>query len=278
MDIALEFCDHHVFTPYLYPASWPEDNVWRQLLSLNLIVDGGGAIMYLMTASLSYLFLYDKELLKHPQILENQVRKEITYTFSSIPLMGLLTAVLFLLEVRGHSKLYDSVTEANHGWLSIIITCVLFLFFTDFIIYWLHRWLHSRMAYKTLHKPHHQWIVPTPFASHAFHPIDGFLQSTPYHIFVFMFPMHKLAYMAMYIGVNIWTVSIHDGNYKVPGFLKSIVNGAAHHMDHHVYYNYNYGQYLTLWDRIGGSFRNPSSFEGKGPADVVKAREAKKLL
>jgi len=25
-----------------------------------------------------------------------------------------------------------------------------------------------------------------------------------------------------------------------------------------------------LWDRIGGSFKNPSSFEGKGPLSYVK--------
>lgn len=35
-------------------------------------------------------------------------------------------------------------------------------------------------------------------------------------------------------------------------------------------FDYNYGQYFTLWDRIGGSFRNPSSFEGTGPLNYVK--------
>lgn len=37
-----------------------------------------------------------------------------------------------------------------------------------------------------------------------------------------------------------------------------LINGAANHTVHHVYFNYNYGQYFTLWDRIGGSFRQPS--------------------
>ena len=37
-----------------------------------------------------------------------------------------------------------------------------------------------------------QWLVPTPFASHAFHWLDGFAQSSPYHIFVFLFPLHKV--------------------------------------------------------------------------------------
>jgi hypothetical protein len=32
-----------------------------------------------------------------------------------------------------------------------------------------------------------------------------------------------------------------------------IVNGAACHTMHHLYFNYNYGQFTTLWDRLGGS-------------------------
>jgi len=27
---------------------------------------------------------------------------------------------------------------------------------------------------------------------------------------------------------------------------------------HHLYFNYNYGQFTTLWDRMGGSYRKPN--------------------
>lgn len=37
-----------------------------------------------------------------------------------------------------------------------------------------------------------------------------------------------------------------------------ILNGAACHTMHHLYFNYNYGQYTTLWDRLGGSYRKPN--------------------
>lgn len=143
--------------------------------------------------------------------------------------------------------------------------------FTDACIYWIHRFLHHKTIYKYIHKDHHKWKVPTPFASHAFHPLDGFLQSCPYHIYPFLFPLHKWTYLCLFVFVNIWTVSIHDGDYRVPHLLQPFVNGSAHHTDHHLYYNYNYGQFFTLWDRIGGSFRNPSSFEGCGPIqDIIK--------
>ena len=50
---------------------------------------------------------------------------------------------------------------------------------------------------------------------------------------------------------------IHDGFYLVPKFLKPFINGAANHTIHHLYFDYNYGQYFTLWDRIGGSYLDP---------------------
>ncbi len=164
------------------------------------------------------------------------------------------------------------------GIFSIPLSVLSFLFFTDMAIYWIHRWLHHPSIYRYIHKTHHIWKVPTPFASHAFHPVDGFLQSVPYHIYPFLFPLHKYVYLALFVFVNIWTVSIHDGDYRVPDPLKPYINGSAHHTDHHLFYNYNYGQYFTLWDRIGGSFRTPSVFEGKDLIDEALKYEKKNNL
>jgi lathosterol oxidase len=65
------------------------------------------------------------------------------------------------------------------------------------------------------------------FASHAFHPIDGFSQSLPYHLFVLAVPLHKWTYLLLFVAVNVWTVSIHDGVYQVPAFLDPFVNGKS---------------------------------------------------
>ncbi|XP_053409199.1 lathosterol oxidase-like [Mercenaria mercenaria] len=269
MDLVLNTADHYILTPHVYPTWWKEDDVTRQLISLFAIVNIGGYIMYLSLATLSFFFVFDRRLLKHPKILKDQVKLEIMYTCSSIPLMAVPTVALFLLEVRGYSKLYDSV-DNKLGYAGIVISAFTFILFTDACIYWIHRFLHHKLVYKHVHKPHHKWLVPTPFASHAFHPLDGFLQSCPYHIYPFLFPLHKGLYLCLFVFVNIWTVSIHDGDYRVPDVLKPFINGSAHHTDHHLFYNYNYGQFFTLWDRIGGSFRWPSSFNGEGPANAVE--------
>uniref|UniRef100_A0A8C0D2Y4 Sterol-C5-desaturase n=1 Tax=Balaenoptera musculus TaxID=9771 RepID=A0A8C0D2Y4_BALMU len=210
MDLVLNAADYYFFTPYIYPATWPEDSIFRQAVSLLIITNLGAYILYFLFATLSYYFVYDHSLMKHPQFLKNQVYREIMHSVQSVPWISIPTVSVFLLEVRGYSKLYDSVEEFPYGWFRLIASVLSFLFFTDMLIYWIHRGLHHRLVYKHLHKPHHIWKIPTPFASHAFHPLDGFLQGLPYHIYPFIFPLHKVVYLGLYVLVNIWTISIHD--------------------------------------------------------------------
>lgn len=179
---------------------------------------------------------------------------EIKQTMESMPIMSLLTAPFLVAEVRGYAKLYDSFSDEPF-WGYSFIQFPLFIAFTDLCIYWIHRGLHHPLIYKTLHKPHHKWIMPSPFASHAFHPMDGWSQSVPYHLFPFIFPLQKLAYVFLFGFINLWTVLIHDGEYVANS---PVINGAACHTMHHLYFNYNYGQFTTLWDRMGGSYRKPN--------------------
>ncbi|RPB04830.1 hypothetical protein L873DRAFT_1798651 [Choiromyces venosus 120613-1] len=240
-------------SPRAYESLFRRDDWQRQAFSLFLITWIFGLIVYFVFASLSYFFIFDKDTFKHPKFLKNQIRQEMAQTMCSLPVMAIFTAPFFLAEVRGYSKLYAHVELHGTGYLWFQFP--LFLLFTDFWIYLIHRGLHHKSIYKTIHKPHHKWIMPTPFASHAFHPVDGFSQSLPYHIFPFIFPLHKYAYIGLFMFINIWTIMIHDGEYVANS---PIVNGAACHTMHHLYFNYNYGQYTTLWDRLLGSYRQPN--------------------
>lgn len=212
-----------------------------------------GILIYFIFASLSYWLVFDKKTMEHPKYLKNQITLEIKQTMAAMPLMSVCTAFLMLFEVRGYTKLYDLADDAPfaaYNWIQFPF----FIMFTDFCIYWIHRWLHHPLIYKRLHKPHHKWIMPTPFASHAFHPLDGFAQSVPYHVFPFLFPLQKMAFVLLFVFVNFWTILIHDGEFVSDN---PVINGAACHSIHHLAFNYNYGQYTTLWDRLGGSYRKP---------------------
>ncbi|XP_076968757.1 lathosterol oxidase isoform X2 [Tamandua tetradactyla] len=148
MDLVLNAADYYFFTPYIYPATWPEDEIFRQTISLLIITNLGAYILYFFFATLSFYFVYDHSLMKHPQFLKNQVYREIKYTVQSLPWMSIPTVSLFLLEVKGYSKLYDDIGEFPFGWFRIIVSVISFLFFTDMLIYWIHRGLHHRLFYK----------------------------------------------------------------------------------------------------------------------------------
>jgi lathosterol oxidase len=215
-----------------------------------------GLVIYYLFTSLSYFVVFDHEMKKHPKYLKKQVWMEIKQANAALPGMSFLTLPIILAEVRGYSTLYDTTVDGPGYWYDIL-QFPLFIIFADFCIYWIHRGLHHPRVYKTLHKPHHKWIVPTPYASYAFHPVDGFFQSIPYHLFPFLFPLQKIAYLGLLIFVNFWSILIHDGEYLANN---PIVNGAACHTVHHLYFyfNFNCGQYTTLWDRLGNSYREPN--------------------
>ncbi|XP_077453373.1 lathosterol oxidase-like isoform X2 [Stigmatopora argus] len=269
MDHVLKVADYYVFTPYVYPSLWPEDWALRQLLSLSLLTNLGAQLLYLLFAAVNFYCVFDHRLMKHPLFIENQVSREIQLSTMSLFWMSFPTVALFFLEIRGHSQLFDDISRSPQGWPGVLFSIAGMLFFTDLCIYWIHRCMHHRSIYKYLHKQHHIFKIPSPFASHAFHPLDGFLQSLPYHIYPFIFPLHKVVYLSLFVFVNIWTISIHDGDFRIPGPLIGFINGAAHHVDHHLFFNYNYGQYFTLWDRLGGSYRHPSVLQGNGPHDLI---------
>lgn len=209
-------------------STWPRDNTYRQGITLYLItwyplhlplypefLNTGliilyrifGLVIYFVCAGLSYLFVFDRATFTHPKFLKNQVALEIKQTMFSMPLMAIFTAPLFLSEVRGYGRFFNTPSDAPFA-LYNLLQFPFFISFTDLCIYWIHWRLHHPLIYKTLHKPHHKWIMLTPFASHAFHPLDGFVQSVPYHMFPFLFPLQKFAYIALFVFLNFWTVLI----------------------------------------------------------------------
>ena len=150
------------------------------------------------------------------------------------------------------------------------------------------------MCFAELTTNHSCPAVPTPFASHAFHPVDGYLQSVPYHMACYMFPIHKYMFIGLFSFVNLWSIfvslllararlsfllvctkssrcrsQIHDSDMLCDHPLEHYINGPAHHTLHHLYFTCNYGQYFTWADKAFSSFRVPA--KGDDPLVAVLA-------
>lgn len=236
-------------------TSLPRDNIYRQAASLFTIALLGAYALYFTFCSISYFLFFDKRLEHHPRFLKNQKWLEIKSSLIAAPIIDIMTIPWFLGEVRGKSKLYENV--ADYGWGYFVASIGLYLLFTDFWIYWIHRWEHHPRIYKYIHKPHHKWVMPTPWSALAFHPVDGYAQSLPYHVFVYLFPLHKYLYIGLFVFVQLWTILIHDGDMISGHLLERYINSPAHHTLHHLYFTCNYGQYFTWADSYFDSYREP---------------------
>ncbi|KAF8599656.1 putative sterol delta 5,6-desaturase [Ceratobasidium sp. AG-I] len=261
-------------TPAMSASAWPRDYIPRQLVSLTLVTLIGIHVLYFLFAALSYYLIFDHDMMKHPKFLKNQVKLEIQCALRAFPGMTMLTLPWFLGEVRGYSRLY--VDPAEYGYAYLFLSVPFFLVFTDYLIYWIHRMLHHPILYKHLHKPHHKWLIPTPFASHAFHFVDGYAQSLPYHIFIFLFPLQQWVYLGLFVAVNFWAIFIHDSDMITGNTFINFINGPAHHTLHHLYFTCNYGQYFTWTDRWAGSYKHPSAeFDPMNDIKLLDAAKAK---
>ena len=152
MDLVLSICDDYVFDKFwakLIPLSafspspdshsvelsaWPRDYIPRQLISLCIITLIGIHVLYFLFAWISYKFIFNHEMMKHPRFLKNQVQLEIQTSLRSFPGMLLLTLPWFQAEVMGYSKMYDGLD--TYGYFYLIASVPLCVFpFPHFHIY-----------------------------------------------------------------------------------------------------------------------------------------------
>jgi lathosterol oxidase len=180
MDLVLSLADTFLLDKVwsTLASAWERDHISRQLISLTVITLIGIHFLYFLFAGLSYSFIFNHAMMRHPRFLPHQIRLEILTSLKAFPVMTLLTLPWFFAEVRGYSRLYDGVS--TYGWFYLFASVPLlvffslslslgkthglsfggvsFLVFTDYCIYWIHRWLHIPFLYKLLHKPHHKWL------------------------------------------------------------------------------------------------------------------------
>lgn len=189
---------------------------------------------------------------------EADVRSEFWFSVSSLAIMSGLSVPLEVGIQLEYSKVYHHASERSLAYL--LLSPLLFILVSDCCIYFIHRGLHHRSIYRYIHKPHHSYIHTTAFAAFAFHPLDGFLQGVSYQLFVYIFPFHSMIHLVSMSCVLLWTINIHDrASFGIPG-----INGAAHHTVHHTTFKSNYGQYLTLWDKLFGTHRDPFAWQAMG--------------
>ena len=163
---------------------------------------------------------------------------------------------------RGYG--YCEINESNGGWTWIATSFFIVWIFTDFYEFLYHWCGHSFQAMWKLHKGHHHFYNPTPFAVIADNPIDQFFRAAPLLFFPMIFPVNIEMLFTMFSVLFYFNGLIQHSGHEPYHLDKIGIDGhnkylltSYHHYLHHAKSTMNRplynGQLLQLWDYLAGS-------------------------
>ncbi|MDR3714873.1 MAG: sterol desaturase family protein [Puia sp.] len=186
-------------------------------------------------------------------------RREIFFSTLSIIIFALPPQVILQSNgIRTHSTFYKDISR--HGWVYFFLAFPLMLLIHDTYFYWMHRFIHHPKLFKWFHLVHHRSTNPSPWAAYAFHPLEAFLESLIFVVFLFTIPVNKWLLLIFFVISLSYNVYGHLG-YELyrPGFYRHWfgrwINTSVSHNMHHRYFSGNYGLYFLFWDRMMGTLR-----------------------
>jgi lathosterol oxidase len=148
-----------------------------------------------------------------------------------------------------------SLAEAG-GATRVVLHTVAALFVLDAWLYWKHRLLHTRRMF-AFHRAHHVYRDPTALASFAVGPVESLLTFWPVVIWAHPKAVHWIplywALVAEFVALNFYLhcgVAVRILERVLP---RLFINTSSFHNRHHANADVNFGEALTLWDRICGT-------------------------
>lgn len=252
---------------------------WSQLLFFEFIAIAVGLVIY---HSVSY-FYWRKYYLKRADtsddwkcqpkrfLPEKRHHQAIRSGTMNMTLGGFLSGLLMYGIANGlPTKFYYELD--GMGWPYLFLSAVGLFVIIDYSAYWVHRVLHFKFLYKRIHRFHHYFGAPTPWAAIALNPLELMALQAAAFLAMFIIPLHPAVFACVLIYILVFNIVDHSGvdlKSRIPWQAPS-----KYHDDHHVHFHVNFGQHLMIWDRLHGTLRRQDRkygqevFGGKGEPTV----------
>ena len=145
----------------------------------------------------------------------------------------------------------------NSAWFFVVSLYLLFLWSTA-NFYTVHRIMHLKPIYKHVHELHHRNVDIGPWSGISMHPLEHLLYFSPFILWWFV-PVHPVLIIITGFYQGLHPALSHSGfDYiQINGKLR-LTTGDWFHQLHHQYFNLNYGNTTTPFDKLFGSWHDGS--------------------
>lgn len=175
-------CEISVWSGYNFFLTW----MILTLMALVVLIVFSSLIFYHYYVKITFEKWLKKSNPKYPSAVA--VRTEII-----LMLKGLLSATLcpaIALHLMGKNQLQGYCGVQPYGWNYLIFSFFVIWLSTDFFEFFYHRMGHTIDACWNIHKSHHQFFNPTPFAVIADEYFDQFVRALPLVILPAIMPVN----------------------------------------------------------------------------------------
>lgn len=246
-------------------------------LSRYLIFAGGAFLSFWVIGKpLLKRYFIQNTFPKRKKLLE-----EFGYSMSTVIIFSIVGFCVHIAKTAGLTKIYSATTDYPEWWLYVSFPVAILIH--DLYFYWTHRLMHHKNVYKYVHKVHHKFTNPSPWAAYAFHPIEAVFEAGIFPILVFTLPLHMSIIITFLIYMITRNVLGHLGFELFPkGFASNKWwnwhTTSTHHNMHHKYFNCNYGLYFAWWDDWFGTTHKNYEKEFDEAASGNKSVKASKTI
>jgi 4-alpha-methyl-delta7-sterol-4alpha-methyl oxidase len=141
------------------------------------------------------------------------------------------------------------------SWPVVLGQVVFFIYLDDFLFYWMHRALHTRRLYKSIHAWHHTILTPWAITGNYMHPLEFVLIGTTAMIGPILLGSHVVTLWAWLV-FRQWEAAEGHCGYDFPWsptHWLPLSDGARHHDVHHARVKGNYAGFLYWTDLVFGT-------------------------
>lgn len=194
-------------------------------------------------------------------------RQEMATNLALGLLNGLIMGPIFIVNATPFFQSIDFSNSLGMFWQGIngFVVFVLAFLLAEFIVYWRHRFEHSAWLWR-FHATHHadehlHWLSVL-----RKHPVSGMISHVCDLLPLLFLGLSFEAIIASNLVRSIWGYFIHaDVPWTLGMAGKWLMSPAAHRLHHirdEALMGTNYGNTITLWDRLFGTYRDPSPYLG----------------
>ena len=145
------------------------------------------------------------------------------------------------------------------GWVTFLAAILMF----DFVVYWRHRAEHTRLLWP-IHATHHADTAIHWLTVLRKHPLSKLLSTCFDVILLLLLGVPEWAVAAASLTRGLWGFFIHADVPWTLGIFGTVLISPAAHRLHHIrdeaLMGTNYGNTVTLWDKLFGTYQDPRHY------------------